>query len=191
MTEKDVYNKMLDDFQDTFENASKDTANNAYMTSCQKIVVNIDKFKDEFVKNMSLTNVPKSCDALYMVSENEFFMIEFKNGIICVKKNHEIKVKIFESLLMLSEKFSKTTKFMRDKMNFILVYNEDIEHGKEQYQDTGENAGKQDICKSLSKLAKKHFIRFGLHRFKTLYFKDVFTYSKKEFEDEFVLKYCI
>jgi hypothetical protein len=186
MTEEEkIYNEMLDDFEDTFENASKDTAKNAYMTSCKKNIVKVDKFKDAFIKNMSLTSAPKSCDALCMVSTDEFFMIEFKNGVIDALKNYEIKVKIFESLLMLSERFSRTTEFMRERMNFILVYNENIKHGENQYEDTG----KQDIKNRMSKLAKIHIIRFGLSHFKKLYFKDVFTYSKKEFEDKFISKY--
>jgi hypothetical protein len=137
---ENVYNDMLRNFPDTFEKTSEDhnkPADNKYMTSCQKTVVNIDRFKYDFVKNMSLTEVPKSCDALYMTTQNEFFMIEFKNGKIDAKKNYEIKVKIFESLLMISEKFSETIDFTRKNMNFILVYNENITHGQEQYDNIG------------------------------------------------------
>jgi len=137
--------------------------------------------------SMSLTEVPKSCDALYMTSQNEFFLIEFKNGIIDAKKNYEIKVKIFESLLMISEKFSKTTDFIRDSMSFILVYNENVTHGQEQY----ENTGVRRISSMIFKRARVREIRFGLHRFKKIYFKDVFTYSRAEFESEFVSKYCV
>jgi len=186
---EDTYNELIRQFPDTLEKTSEDknkeTADK-YMTSCKKMVVNVDKLKDNFVKNMSLTSVPKSCDAFYMTSRKEFFMIEFKNGKIEAKKNYEINVKIFESLLMLSEIFSKTTTFMRDNMYFILVYNESIEHGQEQY----ENTGIKRVSGPVFKRALIREIRFGLHRFKKLYFKDVFTYSKAEFESEFVSKYC-
>jgi hypothetical protein len=154
------------------------------------MVVNVDKFKNGFIKNMSLSHPPKSCDALYMANNKDFFIIEFKNGDIYALKNYEIKVKIFESLLMLSERFSETIKFMRDNMSFILVYNEEAKHGEKQFRDIGEDASKQLIHDSIFKHAKEHLIRFGLYHFKKLYFKDVFTYSKKEFESEFVSKYC-
>jgi hypothetical protein len=75
---ENVYNDMLRNFSDTFEKTSEDhnkPESNKYMTSCQKTVVNIDRLKNDFVKNMSLTEVPKSCDALYMTTQNEFFMV--------------------------------------------------------------------------------------------------------------------
>jgi hypothetical protein len=43
---------------------------------------------------------------------------------------------------------------------------------------------------SLFNFAGERYIRFGLHHFKRLYFKEVYTYSKAEFESEFVTKYC-
>jgi len=189
MTE-DIYNDMLKNFSDTLKNTSIDTSDEdkpEYMTECKKLVVNVDKFKNYFIKNMSLTEVPKSCDALYMASQNQLFIIEFKNGIINAKKNYEINRKIFESLLMLSEKFSETINFMRKNMYFILVYNENVKHEKEPF----ENTGVKIVSGYIDKLSHTRLIRFGLHRFKKLYFKDVYTYSKSEFETEFVSKYCV
>jgi len=187
---ENVYNEMLKNYPDTLEKTSEDSnkpVDDKYMTSCKRIVVNVDRLKDDFVKNMSLTEIPKSCDALYMTSQNEFFMIEFKNGIIDVKKKYEIKVKTFESLLMISEKFSQTTDFMRNNISFILVYNENVAHGQEQYDDIGVRR----VSGPVFRRALVREIRFGLHCFKKLYFKDVFTYSKAEFEAEFVSKYCV
>jgi hypothetical protein len=157
------------------------------MTLSGKPVINFDDFKNYFVKNMSLKKIPSSCDALYMAYPNDIFMIEFKNGKIEALKNYKIKVKIYESLLMLSEKFDQTIKFMRNNLSFILVYNENVKHGHDQFEDTGFN----NLQNYLFRLANKRLIRFGLYRFKELYFKEVYTYSKAEFESEFVNKYCI
>jgi hypothetical protein len=187
---KDTYQSMLAQFPCTLKETSKDVnkvSTDRYMTSCEIPVVNFDAFKNCFVKNMSLTSIPSSCDALYMTSRNEFFMIEFKNGIIEALKKYKIKVKIFESLLILSEKFSQTIEFMRNNFTFILVYNEGVEHGTDQFEDTGINA----IQDTLFSLAQTRKIRFGLYHFKKLYFKEVYTYSKAEFESEFVAKYCV
>jgi hypothetical protein len=184
-----IYNNLLLKFSDTLKKTSEDinkTTADKYMTLCEKVVINLDVLKNEFVKNMALTTAPMSCDALYLTSQNELFMIEFKNGVIKAKKSYEIKVKIFESLLMLSEKFSRTIDFMRNNLIFILVYNENVKHGPVQFEDTGINK----IQGTLFNLAHIRKIRFGLHRFKKLYFKNVFTYSKAEFESEFVAKYC-
>ena len=185
-----IYKKLLNRFSDTFKIISEDVNKSEaekYMTLCEKPAVNFDKVKDDFIKNKALTATPLSCDALYMIAEDNWFMIEFKNGIIEVKKNYEIKMKIIESLLIFSEIFSQTTQFTRNNVTFILVYNEKIQHGKKQFEDTGLNALKNPLFK----LAKIPRMRFGLHRFKNLYFKEVHTYSKKEFETEFIAKYCI
>ena len=185
-----IYTEMLNAFPDTLKQTSEDinnTTSDKYMTSCETSVVNFDRFKNNFVRNMKLIESPKSCDALYKDAADEYFLIEFKNGVIEAKKNYEIKVKIFESLLLLSEKFSKTIEFTRNNLVFILVYNENVVHGPDQFEDTGINA----IQDSLFNLARIHKIRFGLHRFKKLYFKEVYTYSKSEFETNFAATYCV
>jgi hypothetical protein len=100
-----TYSDMLACYGETLEKTSEDTnkpLSERFMTSCKKVVVNIDKFKSGFVKDMGLSQVPMSCDTLCMISPDEFFLIEFKNGIIDDIKNHEIKVKIFETLLILT-----------------------------------------------------------------------------------------
>jgi hypothetical protein len=66
------------------------------------------------------------------------------------------------------------------------IYNESIPHGLDQFNNTG----KKLIQDKLSKLGKLRYVRFGLQRFEKLYFKDVFTYTKMEFESEFVSRYC-
>jgi hypothetical protein len=187
MIEK-IYNEMLLNFQDTLESTSKDSDNSDKMTACQNIAVNIDKLKDHFARNMGLEEFPKSCDALYMTPQKEFFMIEFKNGRIGKRECYEIREKVFESLLMLSEKFVETIKYMRDNMNFILVYNEDVAHEQGQLENRD---GIRQFCGPLYKRARVPVVLFGLRRFKKLYFKDVFTYSRAEFESEFVGKVVV
>jgi hypothetical protein len=184
------YRDLLNRFSDALKIISEDvnkTESDKYMTICKKPAVNLDKVKNDFVRKMALTAAPLSCDALYMAAQNNWFMIEFKNGIIKAKKSYEIKVKIFETLLMLLDIFSWTISFLRNNATFILVYNEEVQHGEKQFEDTGINAIKDPVFN----LARMRRVRFGLHRFKKLYFKEVYTYSKKEFETEFVAKYCM
>jgi hypothetical protein len=181
MTEE-IYNDMLKKFSGTLEETSKDDNNSEYMTSCQREVVSFDRFKIDFMNKLSITDKEKfckSCDALYMAApQKEFFMIEFKNGDF---KNKDIRIKMLESLLLLSEKSSGISNFAQDNLYFILVYNEAVRY---------KNAGVKNVSKHVDKQANEHEILFGLSRFKGLYFKDVFTYSKAEFESEFVSKRC-
>jgi hypothetical protein len=112
------------------------------------------------------------------------YFIEFKNGVISrkngdadPKKISEIKLKIFDSLLILTDIISKAVSFTRKNLNYVLVYNEE--------KNSLKCIAKYFIGKSGH---GKHLIRFGLERFETLYFKNVFTYTEKEFETEFIFK---
>jgi hypothetical protein len=127
---------------------------------------------------MGLSQIPMSCDALCMTSPNEFFLIEFKNGKIDDLKNHEIKVKIFETLLILTEKLDKTIQFTRENVTFVLVYNEDA-------------APKFYIHRNVFSHTNNFKVDMGLGRFEKIYFKAVNVYSKAEFESHFVSRYCL
>jgi hypothetical protein len=185
----DIYAQMLDTFGDTFERTSEDSDEKArpmgrgvFMTSSQAKVVNFDKFKESVVKKYALKDSPNSCDAFYMQSENEWFLIEFKNGKIDKEMVFQIRGKIFQSLLLLTEKLDKTIGFTREKLTFILVYNEDKNRDIE---------ARREIGKSMYKLANSQFFPFGLDGFETLYFKRVHEWNKKEFDSNFVEKYLV
>jgi hypothetical protein len=180
----DIYQQMLDEFGDTLEQTSEDNdekttpkGRGVFMTSSQERVVNFDKFKQSIATKYKANNSPNSCDVLYMQSENEWFLIEFKNGKIDEKKIFQVRGKIFQSLLLLTEKLDKTISFTRRNLNFILVYNENI--------------ARIEIGKSLYKLTdNSQFFPFGLNGLQKLYFKEVYVWNKKEFDSNFVKKYC-
>jgi hypothetical protein len=182
----DIYAQMLDEFGDTFEQTSESDSQkdadgrSAFLTSSQKRAVNFDKFKDSIVRKHRPKSKPRSCDALYRHSENEWFLIEFKNGKVEQKDISEIKEKIFGSLLLLTEKLDKTIGFTREKLTFILVYNEDKNRDIE---------ARREVGKSMYKLANARFFPFGFDDFKKIYFKKVYEWNKKEFDSDFVRKY--
>jgi hypothetical protein len=184
----DIYNQMLNEFGDSFEQLSKDSdeeanpqGRGAFMTSSKKQAVNFDKFKGCIAAKHKVNNCPNSCDALYMQSESEWFLIEFKNGTIDEKKIFQVRGKIFQSLLLLTEKLDKTICFTREKLNFVFVYNED---------KADENTARTKIGKSLYALGKSKFFPFGLEGLQRLYFKEVYVWNKAEFDSNFVKKYC-
>jgi hypothetical protein len=184
----DIYYQMLDEFGDTLEQLSADTDEKAnpkgrgvFMTSSKKKAVNFDKFKESIAAKYALNNSPASCDALYMQSENEWFLIEFKNGNIDKEKVFQVRGKIFQSLLLLTEKLDKTIGFTRGNLNFILVYNENIV----------KNTARISIGNSLYNLAgNSKFFPLGFDGLQRLYFKDVYVWNKKEFDSNFIKKYC-
>jgi hypothetical protein len=87
-------------------------------------------------------------------------------------------VKIFETLLILTEKLGKTIQFTRDHLTFILVYNENMAH-------------KFYIHRKLFSHTSDYKVDMGLGRFEKIYFKSVNVYSKSEFEAFFSSRYFI
>lgn len=93
--------------------------------------------------------------------------------------------KIYDSLLMFNDIVKENISFCRENVSFILVYNE----GKNPDKDNKvkkEDCSKAAIGKYFYGKAKKRYVRFDLERFKNIYFKDVFTYTEKEFADLFL-----
>lgn len=99
-----------------------------------------------------------------------------------------VKEKIRDSLLLFCDITGMQISDTREWMEFILVYNISKNPMPNQLEREGvqESNSRDVIAKYISKKAKEEFVRFDLKRFKTLYFKEVHTYSKEEFEEYLV-----
>lgn len=160
---------------DTSETRSE---NEKYMVDSEVNVINYDMFLEMFFRKESNfgSYKPASIDALCMVNDQWCF-IEFKNGKISTSVKKEISEKIGHSILtLLKHEQMKINDFCENSI-FILVYNENINN-----EITSAPSKAFTIQHILSK-ANNTIIRFRLERFKTIYFKDVYTFSKKEFSD--------
>lgn len=173
-----------------------DSSNPECMTNSEIEVINFDKVKESYIKDMKLSYTPCSNDALYIDKNGELYFIEFKNGIIKPHTIFNVYNKIYDSLLIFNDIVGKNISFCREHVNFILVYNEgknlsgnyDNEN-KNSFKDCeikNQDSSKARIGKYFYSKAKKKYIRFGLERFEKLYFHEVFTYTEQEFEDSFL-----
>lgn len=188
------------EFFSTLRETSKDTTKaesdaSRYMTKSEMVVINFDAVKDFYVKELAVPEVPKSNDAFVIVSDDDAYFIEFKNGEIDISKNYQIKVKIYDSLLLLLDMIEKNISFSREHLHYILVYNEDILHSSPQFNKEEFDKVKMQfsphrdkIVKKINRLAGKKYIQFGLKKFERLYFKSVDTYTKQQFEQLFIKK---
>ena len=177
----------------TLKCASKDENGGRveYMTESQVGVINFDKIKEAYAKEKGLKNHPKSNDALYIQQGGIDTFIEFKNGYMEKRKGPELKEKIYDSLLILTDIIGENISYTRKHLNYILVYNETKNSDDENINvktEVQDSQAREEISKSVFKLAKERKIRFGLERFKGYCFKEVATYTKEEFEQEFVAK---
>lgn len=197
---------IIDKLQSSLEETSYDKDNGTYMVHSQMQVCSFDKVKEWYVsERASLANPnPKSNDALYF-GEEECFFIEFKNGRISNEVNFEINKKIYDSLFILFDleykdkkgKLVNSISYTRSAMTYILVYNEEnyskygttrqtIE-GEKRQQEASKSHHRNKLYKTIRKLANEEFILFGLDQFKNYLFKNVHTYTEKEFEQKFVM----
>ena len=197
---------IIDEKQSSLEEVSYDNENDIYMSNSQMQVCSFDKVKEWYVsEKIPLANPnPKSNDALYF-GENECYFIEFKNGKITNQVNFEINKKIYDSLFILFDLEYRDKKgnlvnsisYTRSSMTYILVYNEEnslnsrptrqTEEGKNRQQEVSSSRHRNELYKTMRKLAKEEFILFGLDQFENYLFKKVHTYTEKEFEQNFVM----
>lgn len=197
----------IDELQSSLEETSYDQDHGEYMTHSQMQVCAFDKVKEWYVseKIPKANPNPKSNDALYFGKEGCFF-IEFKNGKISNEVNYEINKKIYDSLFLLFDlkyqdkngKMVDSISYTRDFMTYILVYNEENylkfgptrqgKEGEKRQRGVLQSYYRDKLFKTMRGLAKEEFILFGLDQFKNYLFKDVYTYTEKEFEQKFVKK---
>ncbi len=183
----------------------KGSGQKKYMTESEMPVVDFDKVKKAYVRELRVKpkSMPCSSDALHIGKNGNISFIEFKNGKINYMQRYNIHQKIYDSLLIFGDMTGKGLSFCREHADFILVYNE-MKNREEEKGETGEGeAGKGKskggeqrqiqesdsrvaIGKYFSRKGKKNFVRFDLEKFENFYFKNVFTFTEKEFEDEFV-----
>lgn len=174
----------------TLKETSKDTHNQSfikYMTNSERAAVNFDDVKDEYIKNMSLSEIPKSNDALFINKKNKLVFVEFKNGFIDNAEKFAVRKKIYDSIIMLTDIIDTGITNLRDNIEYILVYNDSVNSNEkdvlQKKQFMMQNSVSFDyFAKSVSEWANREYICFGIRIFENYCFSRVHTYTEKEFE---------
>lgn len=175
------------DCMSTLKEASKDDNdknNIRYMINDTRDVVDFDMVKTKYANKLGLSEeVAKSADALYDGKNKDIF-IEFKNGNMANQKS-AVRDKVRNSLLLFGDITGRSISYTRNSAEFVLVYNEekntDIKRVKKSSVQNSESRDK--IVSAVHRYAKEEFVRFGMEIFKGLFFRDVHTYTVKEFSE--------
>lgn len=183
--------KIFTNNRSTLKKISRDDSNKEkieYMTESERAAVDFDTVKTDYANSLNLSEeTADSVDGMFEANGSLVF-VEFKNGNM---KNEKAKVKskIRDSLLIFCDIIGAEIENTRKMVEFILVYNIDKNPMPNQLknQQIQESQSRLNIAQYLCQRAGKEFIRFDLERFQTLYFKEVHTYSKEEFE-KYLLK---
>ena len=165
----------------------RDAASCAYMTESDIPAVDFDLVKKKYVEKLGLSVVPMSNDALFHHEEEKVVFVEFKNGHIGKKEQFNIRKKIYDSVLIYSDITKSGISNMREEVEYVLVYNEDINTGDFGQLEKGADFIQDSIsfnsfAKNVSALAKERYVGFGVGMFENYCFKRVHTYTEAEFE---------
>lgn len=157
-----------------------------YMTDSTREAVHFDAVKNEYIASLSLHEAPRSNDALFLNNRQELVFVEFKNGFMDREKKFAVRKKIYDSIIILTDILNMGISRLREHMEYILVYNEkanaaesDVLNKKSHVQ---QSAAFDDIAKNISAMAKDEYVCFGIKMFKGYCFKNVHTYTEKEFD---------
>ena len=160
-----------------------------YMTSSTLDAINFDDVKTEYIKSLKMSETPSSNDALFEDGKGAIVFVEFKNKRIKKDVQSSICKKIYDSVLMFTDLTSTTISTLRGSAKYILVYSEsknkdngidnDLSEKNEYIQSS---SSYNCIAKTINGYAKKEYICFGLRRFLNYCFKEVHTFTEKEFE---------
>jgi hypothetical protein len=126
-------------------------------------------------------DVAKSADAI-INSKKGLVLIEFKNGSV---NNRDVKDKVRDSVLILCDIIKCNISYIRENIDFILVYNETKNPLPKQIIKgiVQESHSRTFISKKLAQKGKQEFVLFDLDRYKKFLFKEVHTYTQEEFEE--------
>lgn len=165
----------------------------AYMTNSERIAVNFDNVKNDYIKDLSLSHAPSSNDALFLSRDNKLIFVEFKNGFMDGEKKFSIRKKIYDSIIILTDILNTGISALRNKMEYILVYNESVNADEKEVLEKARYSVQHSqaydfIAKGVSKMANKEYICFGVNMFENYCFSKVHTYTEAEFEE--FLKSC-
>ena len=189
----------LDDYEVFKENLSTlkicsrdrhSEADEEYMTMSELDAVDFDLVKEQYVQPLHLTYVPSSNDCIFINADGDPVFVEFKNGWIGGGMKIGLTRKIYDSLLIFQDITGKGLSYTRENMDYVLVYNENknSEEPKKPKQNVQESESRDNISKMLSEKGGGHFIKFGLEKFQRYCFRNVYTYTEKEFERKYLTK---
>lgn len=181
-----IFQNHISNLKDT--SLDKHDGTHEYMTQSTRVAINFDGVKDEYVLNLGLSEIPKSNDALFDEGNGNLVFVEFKNGFMDRPKQFAVRKKIYDSALMFTDITSTGISAMRNNMKYILVYNETVNHSnpdtelqKKQKSAVQPSPSFDSIAKTLGQLAEEEYICFGIKIFQNYCFKEVHTYTEKEF----------
>lgn len=163
----------------TLKEMSKDDSQKiaVYMTESEIKAVNFDMVKRMYANLLGISEECAQSVDTFAVLGDSYVLIEFKNGDMKNEKS-KVKTKILHSLLILCDILKCDITEIRSEFDFILVYNEQKNRDHNRTRSSA-----SEISSHVCGLAREELVRFDLEKFRKLYFRNVHTYTEKEFDE--------
>ena len=142
--------------------------------------------KVNILKHLNLSENPKSMMLCLYLMEMIQFLLNLKMDLWTQQKKFAVRKKIYDSVIILTDILNMGISNLKDHMQYILVYNETVNaeerevKNKKSYVQPSESF--DNFAKIISKQAKSEYVCFGVKIFENYCFKNVHTYTEKEFE---------
>lgn len=162
----------------TLQETSKDDDGYILIDDLQE-VYNFDKVTELIAEEYRCKKPLCSCDALFIKSKNEIFLIEFKNARRSRIPKKQLCEKAFDSLITLQVAFFPHYSIdeLRKKVDLVFVYNDEGVVEKELASPYFDK-----IKMKFNELSKcPSNILFGLDKYKDIFYRNILTVDKKEF----------
>lgn len=176
--------EIFSESRQSLKETSKDDSNSQdiqYMTSSEMEVINFDLVKRKYANTLDLSEESATSVDVILPFRDRIIFLEFKNGIV---NNRNIKDKARDSLLIFLGIIKKSIEYSRRYIDFVVVYNAEKNpvSSQEKNRRLQETPSRVSIATCLMNKAGEEFIRFDLERYKTLYYRNIHTYTKENFD---------
>ena len=152
-----------------------------YMTQSAHPAINFDKVKRVYINKLGLSEDNAASVDGILQGDSSIVFVEFKNGNMKDQKTRVAR-KAEESILMFCDIVTETLSVIRSDVDFILVYNESKNQHGPNHGRIQNSQSRTDIAQGIMRLAHEELIQFNLEKLKTFCFREVHTYTEKEFE---------
>lgn len=164
-------------YQESLSKVSKDDAGNSLIKSEQQ-VCNFDRLTEAVAGQYRAGKPVCSSDALYIRDDQHLYLIEFKNAKSSNIPKKSLKLKAYDSIMTLQ--CALYSEYSLDKLKtmvtFVFVYNNAC-------GDLETNDSFEKLKKKVKEFTSgKELILFGLDIYKDVFYKEVFTVDKEQFE---------
>lgn len=170
------------EIKETLTKVSQDDFGNSVIENTQE-VYNFDKIAEQVARRYRASKPARSCDALYIKDADNIFLMEFKNTRSSrVPKNH-LKQKAYDSVMTLlcAVDPALSLEEVRKKVTFVVIYN----NAETNAEHIAESKAIDQMKEKMYELSnRKRVILFGLEIYKDVFYKDVYTLDKTEFETD-------